>query len=54
MVLVGIEDGGGGVSYYLFIEFKLFACSDDEKLFSLAWDKCPRVAMHKRNVFNNV
>lgn len=32
MVLVGIEDGGGGVSYYLFIEFKLFACSDDEKL----------------------
>lgn len=32
---MGIEDGGGGGSYYLFIEFKLFTCSDDEKLLVL-------------------
>lgn len=41
-------------SHYVFTEFGLFARSDDEncQVFSLAWDKCPRVAMHTRNAFD--
>lgn len=51
-VFVGMEGIRG--SHYVFTEFRLLARSDDEncQVCSLAWNKCPYVAMHTRQAFD--
>lgn len=41
-------------SHYVFTEFRLLSCSDDEncQVCSLAWNKCHCVAMHTRDSFD--